>query len=65
MTPIGSEGDDWQHRGFGKELMLEAERLAILNGKRRIRVTSGIGVREYYRASGYVLEEPYMVKDLS
>ncbi|MDR2699119.1 MAG: tRNA uridine(34) 5-carboxymethylaminomethyl modification radical SAM/GNAT enzyme Elp3 [Candidatus Methanoplasma sp.] len=65
MASIGSEGDDWQHRGFGKELMLEAERFAALDGKRRIRVTSGIGVREYYRASGYVLEEPYMVKDLN
>ena len=65
VTPIGSEGKDWQHRGFGKELMLEAERFATIDKKRRIRVTSGIGVREYYRALGYSLEEPYMVKDLS
>ena len=65
VAPIGSEGEDWQHRGFGKELMLEAERFAAADGKGRIRVTSGVGVREYYRALGYVLEVPYMVKGLS
>jgi elongator complex protein 3 len=65
MASIGSEGDDWQHRGFGKELMLEAERLAIADRKRRMRVTSGIGVRGYYRTLGYVLDEPYMIKELS
>ncbi|MCL1978920.1 MAG: tRNA uridine(34) 5-carboxymethylaminomethyl modification radical SAM/GNAT enzyme Elp3 [Methanomassiliicoccaceae archaeon] len=65
VASIGSEGEDWQHRGFGKELMLEAERFAILDDKKRMRVTSGIGVRGYYRALGYVLEEPFMVKDLS
>jgi elongator complex protein 3 len=64
-VPIGTEGEDWQHKGFGKELMLEAERSALGDGKKRMRVTSGIGVREYYKALGYVPEEPYMVKDLS
>ncbi len=65
IAPLGSEGEDWQHRGFGKELMQEAERLAAADGKKRIRVTGGIGTREYYRALGYSLEMPYMVKDLS
>ncbi|MCL2295967.1 MAG: tRNA uridine(34) 5-carboxymethylaminomethyl modification radical SAM/GNAT enzyme Elp3 [Methanomassiliicoccaceae archaeon] len=65
VASLGSKGEDWQHRGFGKELMLEAERLAALDKKRRIRVTSGIGVREYYRSLGYVLERHHMVKDLN
>jgi len=65
MAQIGSDGEDWQHRGFGKELMLEAERLAAADKKKMIRVTGGIGVREYYRMLGYSLDEPYMVKDLS
>ena len=65
IASIGSDGEDWQHRGFGKELMLEAERFAVQDNKKRMRVTSGIGVREYYRALGYSLEGPYMVKDLS
>jgi len=65
VASIGSDGEDWQHRGFGKDLMTEAERLAAADGKRRMRITSGIGVRGYYEALGYVLEEPYLVKDLS
>lgn len=65
ITTIGTDGEDWQHRGFGKELMNEAERLAKEDGKGRIRVTSGIGVRKYYEGLGYRLEEPYMVKDLN
>ncbi|MCL2148596.1 MAG: tRNA uridine(34) 5-carboxymethylaminomethyl modification radical SAM/GNAT enzyme Elp3 [Methanomassiliicoccaceae archaeon] len=62
---IGSGGEDWQHRGFGKELMAEAERLAALDGKRAVRVNSGVGARGYYRAMGYALEGVYMVKPLS
>ncbi len=65
ITAIGAEGEDWQHRGFGKELVAEAERLALRDGKTRVRITSGVGVRGYYRMLGYVLEAPYMVKDLS
>lgn len=64
MAAIGAEGDDWQHRGFGRELMALAEARAREDGKERVRVTSGVGVRAYYRALGYRLEAPYMVKDL-
>lgn len=65
IASIGSGGEDWQHRGFGKELMSEAERFAAADKKKRVRITSGIGVRGYYRALGYELEEPYMVKDIN
>jgi elongator complex protein 3 len=62
---IGTDGEDWQHRGFGKELVADAERFAVSDGLGSIRVTSGIGVRKYYESLGYRLEKPYMVKDLS
>ena len=65
VVSIGKEGEDWQHKGFGKELLAEAERLAISDGKKYIRITSGIGVRRYYRALGYDLSEPYMIKKLA
>jgi len=65
VAAIGSDGEDWQHRGFGKELMNEAERIASAEGKKKVRVTSGIGVRGYYESLGYVLDEPYLVKDIS
>ncbi len=58
-------GDAAQHRGFGARLMAEAERIAREEfGARRMAVIAGVGVREYYRRSGYVLEDTYMVKAL-
>lgn len=51
-----------QHVGFGKKLILEAERLSQEHGVDKIAVISGIGVREYYRKRGYRLEGTYMVK---
>jgi elongator complex protein 3 len=52
----------WQHRGYGKRLLAAAEDLASAHGSEKIAVTSGIGVREYYRKHGYVREGAYMVK---
>ncbi len=56
--------DEWQHRGYGKALIAEAELLAeeVFNCD-RILVTSGLGVRAYYRRLGYNLLGPYMCKD--
>ncbi len=54
-----------QHRGLGRQLMAKAERRALQAGARQMRVTSGVGVRPYYRRMGYELEQGYMVKDLS
>ena len=61
---IGDEGEDWQHRGFGRKLVAEAERISREKGYGRIRVTSGVGVRGYYRSLGYEEELPYMAKSL-
>ena len=62
MVQIGKSGEDWQHRGFGKELVTEAERIAREKGFDKVRITSGVGVRGYYRSLGYSLEAPYMVR---
>lgn len=66
MVPPGiSAGDDqWQHRGYGEELLAQAEKTAVAGGYDNIAVISGIGVRDYYRKFGYVREGPYMVKKL-
>ena len=62
-----------QHRGLGKKLIKEAEKITRTelsrSGKkksasRRIAVISGVGVRGYYRKLGYRLENTYMVKSL-
>ncbi|MCX6735912.1 MAG: tRNA uridine(34) 5-carboxymethylaminomethyl modification radical SAM/GNAT enzyme Elp3 [Candidatus Parcubacteria bacterium] len=64
LVPIHKEGEQGQHRGFGKLLLEEAEKLARKNGYKKLAVISGVGVREYYRKLGYELEETYMVKEL-
>ncbi len=54
-----------QHRGFGRKLLEEAERISRDEfGKEKIVVISGIGVRNYYRKLGYELEGAYMRKFL-
>ena len=63
-TAIGAVAESWQHRGFGRKLVAEAERVAVSEGKTKIIVTSGIGVRGYYASLGYHLERPYMAKNL-
>jgi len=55
-----------QHRGYGKALLREAERIAREEFKQRwIAVLSGVGAREYYRTEGYRLAGNYMVKELA
>ena len=53
-----------QHKGLGKELINEAEKIAKLHKIKRLSVISGVGVREYYKKLGYKLENTYMVKDV-
>lgn len=65
--PLGVRKDDaWQHKGFGKNLLYEAEKVASeVYGCRKILVTSAVGVRQYYARLGYELEGPYMVKRIT
>lgn len=62
-TAIGDEGKV-QHKGWGKKLMEKAEQIATEQGKEKMVVISGVGVREYYQKLGYHREGPYMVKEL-
>ena len=66
MVPVGkgAKQKDWQHRGYGKELLEYAEKIANEAGYRKLAVISGIGAREYYRKFGYVLDNVYMSKVL-
>lgn len=57
--------DATQHKGHGKRLMAEAERIAKTAGYRHLAVIAGAGVRAYYRKLGYRLRGTYMVKRLS
>lgn len=64
IVPVGkgAKQTDWQHRGYGKELLEQAERIASEAGYQKLAVISGIGAREYYRKSGYFLDNVYMSK---
>jgi elongator complex protein 3 len=43
-----------QHRGYGKELMDEAERICLEEfDKKYLFVLSGVGVKDYYRRHGF------------
>ena len=57
-------GESSQHKGYGSQLLHVAERIAQENGKRKLLVIAGVGVREYYRKLGYEREGPYMAKHL-
>ncbi|WP_407282918.1 tRNA uridine(34) 5-carboxymethylaminomethyl modification radical SAM/GNAT enzyme Elp3 [Methanolobus sp. WCC1] len=63
---VGKEAgmNDWQHRGYGRELITHAEELARDAGYNKLAIISGIGVRGYYKKVGYGLEKAYMVKSL-
>lgn len=64
-TDIGKNGKAQQHQGLGKQLIQEAEKIAVDDfDAREMLVMSGVGAREYYRKFGYGLEGCYMGKRL-
>jgi elongator complex protein 3 len=64
-----SKKGEIQHRGLGKKLMEQAEKIVDENSEKfnikKIVVISGVGVRGYYRKLNYRLEKKYMVKKLN
>jgi elongator complex protein 3 len=62
----GQKKESAQHKGLGRALLREAERIAgeeFHTGW--ISVLSGTGAKEYYRAESYRAEGDYMVKELN
>lgn len=62
-----------QHKGLGKKLIKEAEKIVYTefnrsarkkSASRRIAVISGIGARDYFRKLGYKLADTYMIKSI-
>ncbi len=54
--------DAWQHKGFGRKLIMHAEEIARNKGYEKLAIISGIGVREYYRKWGYEKDGVYVSK---
>jgi len=65
LVPIIEKGLAPQHRGLGKKLIKQAEKIAKKEfGLKEISVISGVGARGYYRKLGYKLKNTYMAKVL-
>ncbi|MFA4953316.1 MAG: tRNA uridine(34) 5-carboxymethylaminomethyl modification radical SAM/GNAT enzyme Elp3 [Candidatus Pacearchaeota archaeon] len=64
---IGQKGKIGQHIGLGKWLLEEAEKIVKEEGIKKLKIISGVGVREYYKKLGYELEKgegEYLVKGI-
>jgi len=65
VVPIGEKKIAPQHRGLGKKLIKEAEKIVKKEfGLRKIAVISGVGVRDYFKKLGYRLKTTYMTKEI-
>jgi len=65
LVPIAEKKLAPQHRGLGKKLIREAEKIAKKDfGLKKIAVIAGIGVRDYFRKLKYRLKDTYMIKNL-
>jgi len=65
---IGEKGKKLgQHKGLGKKLIKEVEKIVKKQGIEGLKIISGVGVRQYYKKLGYKLgsEGIYMVKKIS
>ncbi|MEF8772292.1 tRNA uridine(34) 5-carboxymethylaminomethyl modification radical SAM/GNAT enzyme Elp3 [Halodesulfurarchaeum sp.] len=62
---LGKTGEEFQHKGYGKRLVREAERRAREAGVSKLVVIAGIGAREYYREElEYEQDGPYVSTSL-
>ncbi|MFA5169398.1 MAG: tRNA uridine(34) 5-carboxymethylaminomethyl modification radical SAM/GNAT enzyme Elp3 [Candidatus Paceibacterota bacterium] len=61
---ISKNNSDTQHKGLGMKMIREAEKIAKKEFKiKEIKIISGVGARDYYRAKlNYKLRNGYMVK---
>ena len=65
MAGISEKSSSIQHKGLGKKLIKEAEKIIKQEFKiEKLAIISGIGVRGYYRKLGYRLKDTYMIKSL-
>lgn len=65
-VPIGKKIEEsWQHKGYGEMLIERCKEITRDQGKQKLLVMSGVGVREYYRKLGFERDGPYMAIQIS
>jgi len=64
-TNLGKRGKV-QHSGLGKQLIKKTEKITKSNKIPKLKIISGVGVRQYYKKLGYKLDKQgiYMEKEL-
>jgi elongator complex protein 3 len=66
LVPVGKHSAGaWQHRGFGTELLAEAERVAREDyDLKKLLVISALGTKKYYMRFGFRRDDVYVSKPL-
>ena len=66
LVPVGTHSNKaWQHKGFGTNLLKEAERVAQQDfDLKKILVISALGTKRYYMRFGYERDGVYVSKTL-
>ncbi len=66
LVPVGKHSTGaWQHKGFGADLLKEAERIARVDfGVKKLLVISALGTRRYYMRFGYERDGVYVSKKM-
>ncbi len=68
LHPLTSKGQTStispQHKGLGKKLIKQAEKIVKNLKMNKIAVISGIGVKPYYKKLGYREKDTYMIKKI-
>lgn len=66
LVPVGKRVDGaWQHKGYGKALLEEAERVCRETyGLKKLFVISALGTKRYYMRQGYQRDGVYVSKTL-
>jgi elongator complex protein 3 len=66
LVPIGERSEcAWQHKGYGSDLLAEAERIARDEFRvKKLLVISALGTRRYYMRLGYKRDGVYVSKRL-
>ncbi len=66
-VPVGGRVEAaFQHKGFGSQLLKEAERVALEEyGRRKMVVISALGTKAYYARFGYGNDGPYVSRPMA
>lgn len=64
LVPLDKKPEEeWQHRGYGRELLKEAENIAKQEfDRKKMLAIAGVGVKQWFMKHGYSYDGPYVSK---